>query len=81
MNDSPNTGRAGRYTLIGLGVILAVVLIGFLWIVVLAPHAMDFAGGQHVALTQYHGEDPTGVPAELKGASLIERDIDGPVER
>jgi mono/diheme cytochrome c family protein len=73
MNDSPNTGRAGRYTLIGLGVILAVVLIGFLWIVVLAPHAMDFAGGQHVALTQYHGEDPTGVPAELKGASLIER--------
>jgi mono/diheme cytochrome c family protein len=73
MNDSPHTGRAGRYTLIGLGVILAVVLIGFLWIVVLAPHAMDFAGGQHVALTQYHGEDPTGVPAELKAASLIER--------
>src|SRR6202166_2932425 len=34
---------------------------------------MDFAGGQHVALTQYHGEDPTGAPAELKGASLIER--------
>jgi mono/diheme cytochrome c family protein len=26
-----------------------------------------------VALTGYHGEDPTGVPAELKGASLIER--------
>jgi mono/diheme cytochrome c family protein len=73
MNDSSNTGRAGRYTLIGLGVILALVLIGFLWIVVLAPHATDFAGGQHVALTQYHGEDPTGVPAELKAASLIER--------
>jgi mono/diheme cytochrome c family protein len=73
MNDSANTSRAGRYTLIGLGLILAVVLIGFLWIVVLAPHAMDFAGGQHVALTEYHGEDPTGVPAELKAASLIER--------
>ena len=73
MNDTPNTGRAGRYILIGLGVILAAVLIGFLWIVVLAPHAMDFAGGQHVALTQYHGEDPTGVPAELKAASQIER--------
>jgi mono/diheme cytochrome c family protein len=73
MNDSANTSRAGRYTLIGIAVILAVAFIGFLWIVVLAPHAMDFAGGQHVALTEYHGEDPTGVPAELKAASLIER--------
>jgi mono/diheme cytochrome c family protein len=73
MNDSPKAGRAGRYTLIGIAVILAVVLIGFLWIVVLAPRAMDFAGGEHVALTAYHGEDPTGVPAELKSASLVER--------
>jgi mono/diheme cytochrome c family protein len=73
MNDSPNTSSARRYTLIVIGAILAVVLIGFLWIVVLAPHAMDFAGGTHVALTEYHGDDPTGVPAELKGASLIER--------
>jgi mono/diheme cytochrome c family protein len=73
VNDSPKAGRAGRYTLIGIAVILAVVLIGFFWMVVLAPHAMDFAGGPHAALTEYHGEDPTGVPAELKGASLIER--------
>jgi mono/diheme cytochrome c family protein len=73
MNDSPNTGRAWRYTLIGIAAIFVVVLIGFLWIVVLAPRAMDFAGGSHVALTEYHGEDPTGVPAELKSASLVER--------
>ena len=73
MNDSPKTGRAGRYVLIGIAAILAVVLIGFLWMVLLAPHPMDFAGGPHVALSEYHGEDPTGVPAELKGASLIER--------
>jgi mono/diheme cytochrome c family protein len=73
MNDSPNTSPARRYTLIVIGAILAVVLIGFLWIVVLAPHATDFAGGTRVAMTEYHGEDPTGVPAELKGASLIER--------
>jgi mono/diheme cytochrome c family protein len=72
MNES-HTGRAGRYTLIGIAAIVAVVLIGFLWMVVLAPHAMDFAGGPHVALTEYHGEDPTGVPQELKDASLIER--------
>jgi mono/diheme cytochrome c family protein len=73
MNDSANTSAAKRYTLIIVGAILAVVLIGFLWIVVLAPRAMDFAGGTRVALTEYHGEDPTGVPAELKAASLIER--------
>jgi mono/diheme cytochrome c family protein len=73
MNDSPKAGSARRYTLIGIAAVLAVVLIGVLWIVVLAPHPMDFAGGTHVALTAYHGEDPTGVPAELKGASLIER--------
>jgi len=73
MNDSPTPSRAKRYTLIGIAVILGVILIGFLWIVVLAPHPMDFAGGTRVALTEYHGEDPTGVPTELKGASLIER--------
>jgi mono/diheme cytochrome c family protein len=73
MNDSPNTSRARHYILIGVAAILALVLIGFLWIVVLAPHAMDFAGGTHVALTEYHGADPTGVPAELKGAGPVER--------
>jgi mono/diheme cytochrome c family protein len=73
MNDSPNTSRARRYTLIGIAAIFAVVLIGFLWIVVLAPHPTDFAGGPRVALTEYHAQDPTGVPADLKGASLIER--------
>jgi mono/diheme cytochrome c family protein len=73
MNDTPHSSRAGRYTLIGIGAVLAVVLIGFLWMVVLAPRPMDFAGGPHVALTEYHGEDPTGVPADLKSASLLER--------
>jgi mono/diheme cytochrome c family protein len=74
MSDStPSAGRARRYTLIGIAAILAVIVIGFLWMVVLAPRAMDFAGGSRVALSEYHGEDPTGVPAELKGASLIEQ--------
>ena len=73
MNDSKSASGARRYTLIGLAVILAVVLVGFLWMVVLAPRAMDFAGGPHVKLGDYRGQDPTGVPAELKGASLIER--------
>jgi mono/diheme cytochrome c family protein len=73
MIDSSQTSSARRYILIGVAAILAVILLGFLWIVVLAPHATDFAGGPHVALTEYHGQDPTGVPAELTSASLIER--------
>ncbi|MGH9562705.1 MAG: c-type cytochrome, partial [Terracidiphilus sp.] len=74
MSDSTSSnGRAGRYALIGVAAVLAVVFIGFLWMVVLAPRAMDFAGGARVALAEYHGQDPTGVPAELKDASLIAR--------
>jgi mono/diheme cytochrome c family protein len=72
-HDSARPGRAGRYTLIVIAVALTVGLIGLLWIVVLAPHPMDFAGGPHVALSRYGAADPTGVAAELKGASLIER--------
>jgi mono/diheme cytochrome c family protein len=73
MNDTSQSSRAGRYVLIGIAVILAVAAAGFLWVVVLAPHAMDFAGGPHAALTEYHEQDPTGVPAELKSASPIEQ--------
>jgi len=72
MNDTPS-GSGLRYTWIGLGAVAIVVLAAFLWIVVLAPRPLDFAGGPHVTLADYHAEDPTGVPAELKNASLIER--------
>jgi mono/diheme cytochrome c family protein len=65
-------GRAGFYALGGAAV-LAAVFIGLSWIVWLAPGATDFAGGPHVPLIAYHGQDPTGVPAELRDASLIER--------
>jgi len=71
MNDS--SSRAGRYTLVGIAAILIVVLAGFLWIVVLAPRPTDFAGGAQVTLPEYRAQDPTGVPAELKNASLVER--------
>ncbi len=73
MIEPSRTGRAGRYALIGIAVIAVVVLAGFLWIVALAPHPMDFAGGTRVAITEYHAENPSGVPAEIKSASLIER--------
>jgi mono/diheme cytochrome c family protein len=73
MNDSAPSSAARRFILVTLGIILGVILIGFLWIVALAPRPTDFAGGPHVALAEYHGENPTGVPAELKTASLIEQ--------
>jgi mono/diheme cytochrome c family protein len=34
---------------------------------------MSFAGGRTVALVDYHAANPTGVPAELAGASLVKR--------
>jgi mono/diheme cytochrome c family protein len=73
MNDSPHPSRAGRYALIGVGALLVVALLGLLWWVVLAPHPTDFAGGSPVTLNHYQGQNPTGVPAELKQASLIEQ--------
>jgi mono/diheme cytochrome c family protein len=37
------------------------------------PGPTDFAGGRRVAPTAYAQQDPTGVPAELSSASLLER--------
>ena len=34
---------------------------------------MAFAGGTPVALADYHGADPTGVPADLKSADVVKR--------
>jgi mono/diheme cytochrome c family protein len=39
----------------------------------LGPSALAFAGGQPVALAEFKGEDPTGVPGALRSAGLIER--------
>jgi mono/diheme cytochrome c family protein len=51
-------------------VAVAVIVLGY---IVLGPGPTDFAGGQRVALGSYPQRDPTGVPAELKSASLIQR--------
>jgi len=40
---------------------------------VFGPKPTGFAGGQRVPLDAYHDGDPSGVPAALKTASLIER--------
>src|ERR1700728_2223492 len=67
----PNT-RPKRYALWAVAAVVVVVVIVFAWILC-APRPMDFAGGERVALGNYQGQDPTGVPPELKSASLLER--------
>jgi len=52
--------------------IVAVLLIVAAYIV-FGPHPTDFASGKRVALAAYSAADPTGVPAELKSASQVER--------
>ena len=72
MSGAEQPGRAKRYTLWILAAVVAVVVIAFAWFV-LAPGPTDFAGGRRVALADYQGQDPTGAPPELKGASVVER--------
>ncbi len=65
----PKKARPVLWTLAAFAAVL--IVIGAY--VVFGPHATDFAGGKRVALAVYPGADPTGVPAELKTASQIER--------
>jgi mono/diheme cytochrome c family protein len=71
MNTREN-GRAGHPILWTLGVLLAVA-VAFAGYLVFAPGPTAFAQGKRVALADYHDKDPTGVPDELKSASLMER--------
>jgi mono/diheme cytochrome c family protein len=72
MNTSSQTGGALQPLLWTVAAIaaLAVVAAGY---IVLGPRPTDFAGGKRVPLATYHEQDPTGVPAELKSTSLIQR--------
>jgi len=66
-------GGASRAILVVI-VVLVVFAAGVgLWLA-LGPGPMDFAGGKRAALTRAPaGAGPTGVPAELANASLVER--------
>jgi mono/diheme cytochrome c family protein len=72
MNAKSERGSARRAILwtLALIVLVGLAVVGY---EVLGPKPTDFAGGKHVALADYHENDPTGVPAELKAASSIER--------
>ncbi|HZE43454.1 MAG TPA: cytochrome c [Steroidobacteraceae bacterium] len=52
--------------IVGLGVVITAYI-------VLGPQPTGFAGGKTVSLGAYQAQDPTGAPAELKSASLVER--------
>jgi len=64
--------RASHPVLWTLAAIIVVAAI-FAAYLVLGPKPTDFAGGKRVALAEYHAQDPTGVPPEMKSAAPIER--------
>ncbi len=64
--------RSGHPILWTLAILVAAAA-AFAGYLVFAPGPTAFAGGKRVALADYHGNDPTGVPDELKSASLVER--------
>jgi mono/diheme cytochrome c family protein len=63
---------AARRILLSVVAIVVVALAVGLWII-RGPGPIDFADGPKVALADYKAADPTGVPASLAKASLVER--------
>src|SRR5437868_9012204 len=64
-------GAAARIVL-SVAAIVVVALVAGLWII-RGPGPLAFADGPKIALADYHGASPTGVPASLAQASLVER--------
>jgi mono/diheme cytochrome c family protein len=62
---------AKRRLLSGI-VVVAVIAAGVVWWL-RGPGPMHFAGGSTVALADYRGEDPTGVPVALAKADAVTR--------
>jgi mono/diheme cytochrome c family protein len=52
-----------------IAVVIVLAVIGWFYY----PGPMAFAGGSTVALTDYHGVNPTGVPAALANADQVKR--------
>jgi len=58
--------------LLVVGVLVLLVGFGVLW-AMLPSRALDFGGGHRVALADYGGASPVGVPAELRSADIVTR--------
>jgi mono/diheme cytochrome c family protein len=54
-------------------VVIVVVVLGIAAWVIRGPGPLDFAGGSTVALADYKAASPSGVPASLAKASIVER--------
>jgi len=63
---------AERRILSSVVAIAVIAVVAGLWIL-RGPGPVDFADGPKVALADYHGANPTGAPAALAQASLVER--------
>lgn len=63
---------ANTRIVLSLVVIVVLAFAAGMWLVV-GPGPMAFTGGQKVALADYRGADPTGVPTTLAKASAVER--------
>jgi mono/diheme cytochrome c family protein len=72
MNERETKARTVQPLLWVFGVLVAGSL-AFAGYLVFAPGPTAFAAGKRVTLGDYHDQDPTGVPAELRAASLAER--------
>ena len=66
------SGAAAARTLIVVALVAVLVLIAYLALAI-SSGPMDFAGRGTAAATGNSGADPTGVPAEMAGASLTAR--------
>jgi mono/diheme cytochrome c family protein len=76
MNETSRPSKHGGVARVLLAVASPVgvaVVLYLIYMVALAPGTMDFAGGHRVAISGYQGRNPSGVPAELENASLVER--------
>jgi mono/diheme cytochrome c family protein len=72
MNAETQRGSVLRPVLWTLAVIVVIGLVVTAY-EVLGPKPTDFAAGKRVPMDAYHDGDPSGVPVELKSASLVER--------
>jgi mono/diheme cytochrome c family protein len=61
-----------RRILLGVVAIVVIALAATVWII-RGPGPMAFSDGPKVALADYHGANPTGVPASLAQAGAVER--------
>ncbi|MGY4299279.1 cytochrome c553 [Bradyrhizobium sp. i1.4.4] len=64
---------SGKMRILTSLVVIAIVVAALgVWII-RGPGPLDFAGGTKVALADYRAGKPTGVPAKLEKASVVER--------